>query len=57
LVAEKEGLFREFLQLKNGLPSHDTFSRLFRELDPDAFRACFPGESGELYQPALPSTR
>ena len=41
LVAEKEGLFREFLQLKNGLPSHDTFSRLFRELDPDAFRACF----------------
>ena len=41
LVAEKEGLFREFLHLKNGLPSHDTFSRLFRMLDPDAFRACF----------------
>jgi hypothetical protein len=27
--------------LKNGLPSHDTFRRLFRNLDPDQFRACF----------------
>lgn len=41
LAAEKEGFLREFLSLKNGIPSHDTFSRLFRLLDPDAFRACF----------------
>jgi predicted transposase YbfD/YdcC len=37
----KEGFLREFLTLKNGLPSHDTFSRLFRALDPDQFRSCF----------------
>jgi len=42
LFAEaKEPLLREFLKLKNGLPSHDTFSRLFRLLDPDQFRAAF----------------
>jgi predicted transposase YbfD/YdcC len=37
----KEGFLRGFLKLRNGLPSHDTFSRLFRRLDPDQFRACF----------------
>jgi predicted transposase YbfD/YdcC len=29
------------MELKHGAPSHDTFSRLFRLLDPDQFRACF----------------
>jgi predicted transposase YbfD/YdcC len=38
--AKREFLGR-FLQLRNGVPSHDTFSRLFRQLDPDQFRACF----------------
>ena len=37
----KEHFLRGFLQLKNGLPSHDTFSRVFRLLDPDRFRVCF----------------
>ena len=37
----KEDFLRGFLQLKNGLPSHDTFSRVFRLLDPDRFRVCF----------------
>lgn len=32
---------REFLALKHGVPSHDTFSRLFRLLDPEQFRECF----------------
>ena len=27
--------------LKNGLPSHDTFSRVFRMLDPNAFEKAF----------------
>lgn len=40
---DREALFREFLELPGGLPSHDTFSRLFRLLDPDAFAACFGG--------------
>ena len=37
----KEGYLRGFLELANGLPSHDTFSRLFRRLEPDQFRAVF----------------
>ena len=42
LFAEaKEPFLRSFLSLANGLPSHDTFSRLFRNLDPDQFRDAF----------------
>ena len=42
LFAEaKEPFLRRFLTLANGLPSHDTFSRLFRNLDPDQFRESF----------------
>jgi hypothetical protein len=37
----KEPFLRGFLELKNGLPSHDTFSRLFRLLDPAQFGAAF----------------
>jgi predicted transposase YbfD/YdcC len=37
----KEPLLRRFLRLPGGIPSHDTFSRLFRLLDPVAFEACF----------------
>jgi hypothetical protein len=38
---DRERLFWDFLKLENGLPSHDTFSRVFRLLDPAAFGACF----------------
>ena len=38
---DREALLREFLSLKNGLPSHDTFSRVFRLLDPAAFARSF----------------
>ena len=37
----KEPFLRSFLKLENGVPSHDTFSRLFRNLDPEQFRASF----------------
>jgi predicted transposase YbfD/YdcC len=37
----KEALLRRFLRLPGGVPSHDTFSRIFRLLDPGAFEACF----------------
>jgi predicted transposase YbfD/YdcC len=30
-----------FLSLPNGIPSHDTFERVFERLDPQAFQACF----------------
>lgn len=37
----KEPLLREFLALPHGIPSHDTFSRVFRFLDPAAFEMAF----------------
>ncbi|PSN12414.1 ISAs1 family transposase, partial [filamentous cyanobacterium CCT1] len=32
---------RTFLALPNGIPSHDTISRLFAQLDPEQFQDCF----------------
>lgn len=37
----KEGLLRRFMALAHGIPSHDTFSRVFRLLDPTAFEQAF----------------
>jgi len=37
----KEEWFRTFLELPNGIPSHDTFNRLFAALDPDQFLESF----------------
>lgn len=37
----KEKLLRQFLRLEHGIPSHDTFSRVFRALDPEAFERLF----------------
>ena len=37
----KEDWFRRFLRLPNGIPSHDTFGRVFAMLDPEQFSACF----------------
>jgi predicted transposase YbfD/YdcC len=39
--AAKEPLLRSVLALAHGIPSHDTFSRLFRLLDPERFAAAF----------------
>jgi hypothetical protein len=30
-----------FLELPNGIPSHDTFGRIFARLDPERFQACY----------------
>lgn len=38
---EKEEMLRQVLALAHGIPSHDTFSALFRKLDPAAFAAAF----------------
>jgi len=34
---------KTFLELPNGIPSHDTFGRFFEALDPKAFHHCFSG--------------
>jgi predicted transposase YbfD/YdcC len=37
----KEGWLKSFLALPHGIPSHDTFGRVFRRIVPEAFEACF----------------
>lgn len=38
---EKEDWLRTFLELPNGIPSHDTFGRVFARLNPVEFETCF----------------
>lgn len=40
-VKAKEEFLQQLLGLEHGVPSHDTFSRIFRVLDPQAFEAAF----------------
>lgn len=37
----KHDFLKQFLRLEHGVPSHDTFSRVFRLLDPAQFQRCF----------------
>jgi predicted transposase YbfD/YdcC len=39
---------RTFLELPNGIPSHDTFRRVFMLIDPEAFEAGFTAWAGSL---------
>lgn len=38
---EKEDFLKTFLVLDNGIPSHDTFNRVFSAIDPKQFESCF----------------
>lgn len=38
---EKIDWFRTFLSLPNGIPSHDTFNRVFARINPEELRTCF----------------
>src|SRR5437868_2203969 len=38
---KRRAWLRRFLELPNGIPSHDTFERVFDRLKPQAFQACF----------------
>lgn len=37
----KHKWFKSFLELPNGIPSHDTFRRVFTLMDPEQFKKCF----------------
>src|SRR5262249_50492047 len=37
----KQAWLRTFLTLPHGIPSHDTFARVFARLNPQRFQACF----------------
>jgi predicted transposase YbfD/YdcC len=38
---KKQAWLKTFLPLPHGIPSHDTFSRVFARLDPQEFQRCF----------------
>lgn len=44
----KEAFLRTFLELPNGVPSHDTFNRVFRFMDKQAFADCLHRWSAQL---------
>lgn len=46
----KQAWFETFLTIPNGIPSHDTFSRVFALLDPDALSKCFASWTMALAQ-------
>ena len=59
-ATQKEQMLRKVLTLAHGIPSHDTFSRLFQRLDPapleeafEKFMRAFAGELAPGGQPLL----
>ncbi|MEE4356022.1 MAG: ISAs1 family transposase [Desulfococcaceae bacterium] len=44
----KEAWLGTFLELPNGIPSHDTFTDVFAKIDPDRFRECFLSRTRSL---------
>lgn len=45
---QKEEFLRQFLELPNGIPSHDTFNRVFRLMDVSAFQSCLVRWSSQI---------
>ncbi len=46
--SSKLSWFKTFLELPAGIPSHDTFGRVFAALQPEAFERCFTGWMASL---------
>lgn len=46
----REEWLRKYLELPGGVPSHDTFRRVFSVIDPDAFQECFVRWSQSLHE-------
>jgi hypothetical protein len=51
----KEAFFRRFLELANGVPSHDTFRRVFQAVCPQALQRCLIDWLTEARQTAPPA--
>lgn len=49
---ERLAWLRQFIALENGVPSDDTFGRLFARLEPEQFQACFT--SAAALSPSMP---
>ena len=47
---EKEDWLGQFLELPSGIPSHDTFGRVFGQIDPDQFQTSFLSWVRAVYQ-------
>jgi len=47
----KEKWLRQFLALPNGIPSHDTFRRVFMLIDADQFERCFLAWTRAVFSP------
>jgi predicted transposase YbfD/YdcC len=46
----KASWFETFLDLPHGIPSHDTFGRVFRHIDPEEFQASFQRWTQSIYE-------
>ncbi|MEZ4828666.1 MAG: ISAs1 family transposase [Bacteroidia bacterium] len=44
----KQDFLAQFLDLSHGIPSHDTFGRVFSRIKPEAFQACFSAWTAQL---------
>ena len=51
----QEKWFKTFLSLPYGIPSQDTFERVFARLDPEAFEACFAAGTAFDYCGPVPA--
>ena len=50
----KHAWLKRFLALPNGIPSHDTFRRVFMLIDPDAFERVFLAWVRSVFAPGEP---
>jgi hypothetical protein len=50
----KQGWLKQFLALPNGIPSHDTFRRVFLLIDPKSFERSFLSWVQSVFTPGEP---
>src|SRR3954463_4012195 len=53
----KRDWLQRFLELRGGIPSHDTFRRVLMLIDPERFERCFLGWVRSVFQPDTTAPR